>query len=504
MKKRMMKVFAGALSIAMVLTACSGGSKNNNNPTSEPRPADTAEAKLAPVELTWHFPLSAIPQDMQSVQDAVNKITMEKINATVKLLPQTFGDYKQKMNTVVASGENYDIAWVSNWNWDYVQNQSKGAFLPLDDLISEHAPTLMNSMPQFVWDATKVQGKIYAIPNYQTVTNKEGFVIQKRFVEKYGLDVASIKKLEDIEPFLQKVKAGESKDIVPFLNERKGRFGNMMRTYGLELISSAGGMGIDLTNPDQVVNVYETPQYKQYLDLMRSWYTKGYINDNAATLKNKADIEKTGNAVVAYHNVLKPGGEVSAKLANGGFDVIYVPLTDTYTSTGSIITTMQAINKNSKNPDRAMMFINLLNTDKELYNTISYGIEGKHYTKVSENVIQINKDAGYVPNASWVFGNTFNAFLPEDADPNVVDQTIKENETAIPSPIIGFKFDNTPVTAEFANLATVIDQYQPGLETGTVDANEQLKEFQDKLKQAGSDKVIAEMQKQLEEWKETK
>lgn len=496
----MLTVSAVAMSIVMSLTACGGGNTKSGASTS---PAATAKAELAPVELTWNFPLSAIPQDLQSVQDAVNKITKAKINATVKLQPQPFADYKQKMNTVVASGENYDIAWTSNWNWDYVQNQSKGAFVPLDDLIGKYAPTLTKSMPQFVWDATKIQGKIYGVPNYQTVTNKEGFIIQKRFADKYNLDVASIKKFEDIEPFLQKVKAGESKDVVPFLNDRVGRFGYMQHYLGFEWITKDIG-GVDLKNPDKVINIYDTPQFNQYLDLMKSWHDKGYMNDNAATLKNKADIEKTGNAVVQYHNVLKPGGEVAAKLANGGNDVIYVPLTEAYASTSTIITTMQSISKNSKNPERAVMLINLLNTDKELYNTISYGIEGKHYSKVSDNVIKINKDAGYNPNASWVFGNTFNALLVEGTDPKVVEQTAKENETAKPSPLMGFKFDSTPVSAEIANIVSVGDQYLPGLVTGTVDTKEKLKEFQDKLKQAGGDKVIAEMQKQLDEWKKTK
>ncbi|MCJ8011803.1 ABC transporter substrate-binding protein [Paenibacillus sp. KQZ6P-2] len=497
MKKQWFKVFAGVISLALILTACGGGAKE------EKKAAEGSQnEELPPVELVWNFPLSAIPQDLATVQEAVNKITKEKINATVKLQAYTFADYNQKMNTVVASGENYDIAWVANWNWDYLQNQSKGAFLELDDLIQKQAPDLMKSMPDFVWDAAKIQGKIYAIPNYQTVTKKEGFVIQKRFADKYKLDVNSIKKFEDIEPFLKQIKEGESADVVPFLNDKTGRFSVMYQSQGLEALNNV--VGVELQNPDKPMNLFETPQYKHYLDVMRDWYTKGYINENAATLKNKNDIISTGNAAVQFHSVLKPGGEMEAKAANGGNDVIYVPLTDAYASTGTVITTMQAISKNSKNPERAMMFINLLNTDKDLYNTICYGVEGKHYTKVSDNVIKVNKDAGYVPNANWVFGNTFNAYLVEGMDPAVMDQTKKENETATKSALMGFKFDNTPVLAEIANIATVIDQYQPALDTGTVDPNTMLKEFQDKLKQAGIDKVTAEMAKQIEAWKQTK
>ncbi|MBP1964887.1 ABC transporter substrate-binding protein [Paenibacillus aceris] len=506
MRKEMFKVLTGAVSIAVLLSAC--GSKGSESAsTASPAAGAAATTKveqLAPVELIWNYPLSAIPQDMASVQEAVNKITKAKINATVKLQPQTFADYVQKMNTTTASGENYDIAWVSNWNWDYVTNQSKGAFIPLDDLMAKYAPTLDKSMPQFVWDATKINGKVYGIPNYQTVTNKQGFLIQKKYADKYNLDVNSIKKIEDLEPFLAKVKAGESKDVVPFLMDRTGRFGNMYRGYGLEAIVANAGIGVDLKNPDKVINMFETPQYAQYLDVAKSWHDKGYINENAATLKNKADIEKTGNAVVQVHNVLKPGVETQFKTANGGNDVIAIPTTEVWAGTGSIITTMQAISKTSKNPERAMMFINLLNTDKELYNTISFGVEGKHYTKNADNTIKINKEAGYVPNASWVFGNTFNGLLVEGTDPNVVANTQKENETAKASPLMGFKFVNSAVIAEIANIATVIDQYRPALETGTVAASDKLKEFQDKLKAAGIDKVVAEAQKQLDEWKKTK
>ncbi|WNR43972.1 ABC transporter substrate-binding protein [Paenibacillus roseipurpureus] len=509
MKKQMFKVVTGAVSLAVLLSAC-GSKGSESTSTASPAASAAATAKveqLAPVELIWNFPLAAIPADIATVQEAINKITKAKINATVKLQPQAFADYTQKMNTTVAAGENYDIAWTSNWNFDYVTNQSKGAFLPLDDLITKYAPSVTKSMPGFVWDATKISGKIYGVPNYQTVTNKEGFIIQKKYADKYNLDVNSIKKVADIEPFLAKVKAGESKDVVPFLVDRNGRFNSMLRSNGLESIVNAGGanvIGVDLSNPDKVINFVDTPQFGKYLDLIKSWHDKGLINDNAATLKNKADIEKTGNAVVQFHNVLNPAGPASYKTANGGNDVIVVPITETWAGTGSIITTMQAISKTSKNPERAMMFINLLNTDKELYNTISYGVEGKHYTKVSDNVVKINKDAGYVPNASWVFGNTFNAFLVEGTDPNVVADTKKENETAKPSPLMGFKFVPAPVVAEIANIGTVVDQYNPGLVTGTVAASEKLKEFQEKLKQAGIDKVIAEVQKQLDEWKKTK
>ncbi|WP_240420601.1 ABC transporter substrate-binding protein [Paenibacillus periandrae] len=495
-----MKSMALALGLSMVVSACSG---------STPVPAESktagaagsASSDLKQVEISWYYPATlGIPADLKSVEESVNKITKSKINATVKLNAVASGDYNQKMNTIVASGEIFDILWTSNWNFDYVQNQSKGAFIELDALIDKYAPEVKKSMPSFVWDATKIEGKIYGLPNYQTVTNREGLIPQKKLLEKYGMNASQFTKLEDVEPLLAKIKENE-KDLIPFMMDRRGKYGNMMRTNNMETVIN-NIAAINLSNPDKIINMYETPEYKNYLELMRSWFQKGYINQDAATLKNANDYSKIGKEAVGFHNVLKPGGEQEKKAQTGGVDYVYIPFTDVYSGTNTIITTMQAISRTSKNPERAMMFLNLVNTDKELFNLLSFGIEGKHYTKNADGTIKLNKDAGYMA-ADWVFGNVFNGLPLEGRDPKIAEMTKKENESAKPSPIMGFKFKADPVSAEIANINAVVDEYTPGLSTGTVDTGK-LGEFLEKLKKAGSDKVIIEAQKQLDEWKKSK
>ena len=49
---------------------------------------------------------------------------------------------------------------------------------------------------------------------------------------------------------------------------------------------------------------------------------------------------------------------------------------------------MQAISRTSKNPEIAMKFLEMFNTDKYLNNLINFGIEGTHYVKVADNVIK--------------------------------------------------------------------------------------------------------------------
>ena len=75
------------------------------------------------------------------------------------------------------------------------------------------------------------------------------------------------------------------------------------------------------------------------------------------------------------------------------------------------------------------------------------------------------------------------------------------NESAKASPALGFSFDSTPVRTEMASVGAVKDEYELSLDTGAVDPEKALPEFLEKLEAAGSQTIIDEIQKQLDEWK---
>lgn len=61
-----------------------------------------------------------------------------------------------------------------------------------------------------------------------------------------------------------------------------------------------------------------------------------------------------------------------------------------------------------------------------------------------------------------------------------------------------------PVSTEVAGFGNVMDEFGKSLFTGSVDPEEYLPKLQEKLKATGIDKVIEEMQKQIDEWKANK
>jgi putative aldouronate transport system substrate-binding protein len=162
---------------------------------------------------------------------------------------------------------------------------------------------------------------------------------------------------------------------------------------------------------------------------------------------------------------------------------------------------MVSITKNSEDPERAMQFMNLMYTDKDIANLISLGVEGKHYVKKQDNIIALPegvKQSGYAFN-QWEVGNNFLTYVWEGTDPNIWELMKKHNENAVKSTAIGFTFNVEPVKTEIAAASNVLNQYKVGLESGTLDPA-LTTEFNTKLRAAGLDKIMVEKQKQFDEW----
>ena len=77
------------------------------------------------------------------------------------------------------------------------------------------------------------------------------------------------------------------------------------------------------------------------------------------------------------------------------------------------------------------------------------------------------------------------------------------NETAHLSDNLGFVFDQEPVTNEIAACTSAATEYTTNLGAGmTEDVDAAIDALIAKLKSSGVDKITAEVQKQLNEWRE--
>jgi putative aldouronate transport system substrate-binding protein len=493
--------------IALILAACSNNNNNNqasNSPggtgsaesTASSSADASAQTELTPVSLKWYVPHPGIPTAMDEVEAEVNKITQREINATIDIVPIDFGEYEQKMNTMVAAGDDMDIIWTSSWNFNYIQNVNKGAFLDITELADQYAPKSRALFTDLAWDDAKVNGKQYAVPNYQSFTKMPNYAIKKKYVDKYGLDVTKVKTLEDLEPFLKQVKENEP-GIIPMLINVSGAYHS--EGYGY---TYGGGIFVRFDDPGKVFDADFDPKVAEIRKTVRRFFEAGYINQDAATLKDLAAIKAKGNHAVTLDWSGKPGGEVELASQTGGEEIVFAPVSEPLFS--GVTATLNAISRTSKNPERALMLLELVNTNSEVFNLLKYGIKDKHYTMIDDNTIKPIPDSGYNAMSGWIFGNETIGYLVEGQAANTWEKTIELNNSAKASPMAGFNFNNENVKTEVANVDAIYNEMGPALNTGTVDPDKYLPNYQERMKQAGADKILEEKQKQYDEFQKAK
>jgi putative aldouronate transport system substrate-binding protein len=477
--------FLVVLLMVFSLIACT---TNVTTPGTTVEPTATVTIAKGPVTLVWYHGGNK-QTDEQLVFDEFNRMLIEKINARVDFRIYDFASYTEKMNMVIAANESFDICFTTGtWLNKFHPNVAKGAFYELDELIEKNAPELLTALPEFLLEYAKVDGKLYAIPNYQGLIRQWGICAPKDLLDKYSFDLTSVKKLQDLEPFLENIKTNE-----PGLFAYRPVYDLMSNKYEIGFATNLLVAKID--DPEmKVLNKYETQEFAEYANLMYEWFKKGYIRADIASVTNDIPDWDNQKYAVGGSNII-PGLEATYK-AKFNRDWVFQPLDEPLLWHGAGLGTANAISKTSENPDKAIKLLEIMNTDIEMYNLKCFGIEGKHYQKISDNQIQPVEKSKYTPNTSWMFGNQFNAYFLPGQETGLWSETDKLNKMAKKSPLTGFVFDMESVKTEVSNVTAVEQEYLL-LVKGGLDPAKAIPELNDKLKAAGIQKIIDEAQKQI-------
>ena len=426
--------------------------------------------------------------DLEAVMEEFNKIAEKEIGARVEMAFIDTGAYTEKMNMKLATKEDFDLCFTGYVN-PYGTGVKNESYYPLTELIDKYAPDLWEKIPDFWWDGARRDGEIYAVPNQQIAATVPSMELDKKWIEKYNLDVDSLKTWDDFEPFMQKIKENEPKY---YPTKPWGNY--WLQNY--EQITT--GVGLDLRE-DKLTAIYQwdADGYQHGLDKLHEWFEKGYFRSDIASIMDDSNDYLAGKYVVLGCG-WKPGYESYLNTTLGG-DHKVINIGKPYVTSSGVTATMYAINAYSKHPEQAIKFIDLINTNIEAYNLLCYGIEGKHYTRVDDNHIKLDKNSGYYTNAAWKFGNQFNAYLLEGQDDNVWEETKKLNDEAVKSKIIGFVFDSSKVQTELSQMATVIGEYA-NYDNGSVNWRDTFDEYKTRMMNAGAENVLKEVQRQLDEY----
>ncbi|MBW5445752.1 extracellular solute-binding protein [Cohnella sp. CFH 77786] len=515
-------LLAAVMALAVILTACGGSNKGgsaspssssaspsaseSDSPSASASESSSPASDLKEYNLTVFFPGSP-PKDEQKVEAEINKYLKDKINATVDLRPIDWGQWENKTNLAIAGRDPMDIIFTAAWD-RHASNVAKGAFLPLNDpngkygnLLEKYGKDILSTLPEAFLKGAKINGFNYGIPANKELAEQGGIIYRTDIAQELGLTdkIEAVKTIADLEPILAEVKAKKPDMIPMFMRDGENFNAHYFAKYDYLGDGSIDGVIMKDGEDTTVKARYDQPRYKETLNITRDFFKKGYINKDAATTQLGAgDALKKGN-VFMIPCPLKPGKDAEmASATNLTGKLKQVNMTARTVSTGDTAGSLLAISTTSGDPERAMMFINLLHSDKYLNNLINFGIEGDHYTRNGEIISRTDNTGNYFAGGqAWQFGNQFLNYVWDTEAPDKWEQFKKFNEGAHNSPALGFTFNAEPVKSQVAVMQNIRKQYDPALDTGSIDPSK-AEEYYNKLKANGLDDVIKEKQKQLD------
>ena len=144
----------------------------------------------------------------------------------------------------------------------------------------------------------------------------------------------------------------------------------------------------------------------------------------------------------------------------------------------------------------------LLYTDSHLADLYTFGIEGEDFTYNADG--QVEQTSDKYNHSMWESASATIVTPLANEPANKADLYEEFNGGAKTSPAAGFRFDKTPVEAQFTACQNVYETYGFPLENGgfaSSDIESTIEAYQTALDEAGYQDVLAEAQSQYEAWK---
>ena len=462
-----------------------------------------AAAEEEPVQLTWWlFCSSEAPIDWEEVEVLLNEISAREIGVTCDFRYMTADQVALAMN----SGEYFDISFTCDWYNDFATNVSAGMFLPLtDELLETYCSEMLATMPENVWGGSYVNGVRYAIPHMKDYGMEIFWILDTEyFINEKGLEMDNYISFEEIEEYMAMYKE-DYPDDYPLKISKSGI--TSWNNCTLDWLSQEYLIGLDWdaqgTDEELVVkSAFEVDNFIERLRTIHSWYEKGYINPDAAVTESMgrtvAGVIQSGQGWFGAETVWSNARQKASYIAR--YDGPYL---NTYGLRGS----MTAVSSTTEYAEEALKLINLMNTNEEYRTLARYGIEGKHYEVVEPGIVRKtdlgnnNFSLNAYAQGSYVVGPIeASAFESVPADPDMWEMVWAGYSEATLSAAMGFTFDVTPVESQCLALSAIWQQYQYELQTGTTDPDVVIPQIIEELESVGLREVIAEAQRQLDEY----
>jgi len=545
--KKLLALFLAAMMVFILLAACVSTEEPTPEPTpaaetngeeveepvetpeqTEPEPIDPGEE---PTEITIWFNGGNENNDDTLVVEAVNA-RLQELGLNITINPVWTGGWGMGEPAQIAlntADDSIDIFWAGSWGLNYFNNARIGNFIRLDDpennLLERYGQAMLAEVEDVLWEAFTTDGPegrgLYGIPGPKDYAAWFKLEVNVTRLEELGFDFDEIFDMNGanyqilfdpiIDEILEAAHEMYGTDFYPVMLEAGNWVQQLSNTDGDLTGLDTFMFPFDPNDPSQparpeVTLQIENDDFLAVLERTRHFWEMGYVDPRLAIgdeAIDRGEELRNGNFIFSTSQYAY-GHTATVQAERDGLDVRFVPL-----SRVPIVSTMSAagsgfaVSVYSQNPEAAVQFMNAWYTDNQLTVLLTEGVEGVHWNANADGLIvpdQDARDAG--PWGTWRFGmgNVF-MLTPRDTDgAGYIEGFRAYNELGVGTAFAGFVFDNEPVAIQFAAMQSVVAEFRTSITVGALDLETAVPAYLEALRAAGADDVLAELNRQLDEF----
>lgn len=430
---------------------------------------------------------SARDSDVRRISEALSAQTKRCLDVSVEIKVVTTADYAQELQDAVSLHRAPDVV-VAFGQQELTNFYEFDLLCPLDELLPRH-PDLQRIVPEEFWSYVTRGEQIIAVPSCESSAQAMGFLARQDIMEQLGIEAKDITTLDELHDLLCAVKAAYP-DMIPVMPH----LGRLIPNVGVDRLSDGFGV-LPLDGGTQVENQYTSEAFVTLCQRMHQWYQEGLILPRAYTYSEpRTTLLQALNGFGFFANVHAYSAMDTSIACRIPMETIQ--LSDPYEMT-DCVNVFWCITAQSTLQEEALGLIELLATDREAADLCLFGQEGVDYARVDENTVTSINGVTTWNSTMWGWPNRRIASTFVDPETRT-GEPYRMRGTVQVSPAIGFVFADSGLGEEQQACQEVVDRYVPALLCGYLDPEQALPMLNEELEQAGQGIIIAEKQRQLD------
>ena len=311
---------------------------------------------------------------------ATEKTEIEEIENPYDLIVNSGASYPQVENNQM------DIFLVRGYE-DYQYYVKENLLMPLDEEINGTSKILKSYIYPSFFEAAKIDGITYAVPNNHALGEYKYLVVNKALADKYGKSQEDLANILYCENYINTVAANDEGvtpiwgEITPtYMQYWSGQDSDtfsVLSSYVTPSDTSTTQKKMEALNAVEFNNVFDISNFTDSIYYQKLYTEKGYIS-NAENVDN-----------FAFAIVTATPEEIAAKYGENGEDYYINVYENPKGTIDDYCASMFAISKYTKDTARAMEIITYLNTETDMRTILQYGVENEHwkYDEADDSII---------------------------------------------------------------------------------------------------------------------